>query len=72
MKKGRIRFQSLFVFQRFCIIKAKAEPPQWMASASVPLTATLVVEKVNTGQWDYSYGTDPEINDLMRAADAVR
>ena len=51
---------------------AKAEPPQWMASASVPLTATLVVEKVNTGQWDYSYGTDPEINDLMRAADAVR
>ena len=51
---------------------AKAEPPQWMASASSPLTEKLVVEEVNTGQWDYSYGTDPAISDLMRAADAVR
>ena len=51
---------------------AKAEPPQWMASASVPLADRLVVEKVNTGQWDYSYGTDPEMSDLMRTADTVR
>ena len=51
---------------------AKAEPPQWMASASSPLTEKLVVEEVNTGQWDYSYSNDPDITDLMRAGDAVR
>jgi hypothetical protein len=51
---------------------AKAAPPQWMASVSSPLTDKLVVEEVNTGQWDYSYSTDPDISDLIRAADAVR
>ena len=51
---------------------AKAEPPQWMSSASSPISDKLVVEEVNTGQWNYSYSTDPAISDLMRAADAVR
>ena len=64
--------QSLFPFQRFNTTMAKAAPPQWMASVSSPLTDKLVVDEVNTGQWDYSYSTDPDISDLIRVADAVR
>ena len=51
----------------------RAEPPDWVDDdQTAEEVKGLVVEEVNTGQWDYHYNTDPDITDLMRTADTVR